>query len=140
LIVRGHKETKISALKCVSDVDAGPIFLKRPLSLEGSAEVILRRASSIIEEMIAYIIVERPEPTPQVGEITKFSRRGPKDGDIEKCQSIEEVYDYIRMLDAVGYPSAFLDAERLRLEFSQAKLKEDYVEAVVRIRRKQHAS
>ena len=37
LIVRGHKETKISAIQCVKEVDAGPVYLKKPLSLNGSA-------------------------------------------------------------------------------------------------------
>ena len=38
LIVRGHKETKISALRCKAGVDTGPIYMKRPLGLEGTAQ------------------------------------------------------------------------------------------------------
>ena len=36
LIVRGFKTTMISAIKCVKEIDAGPIYQKKPLSLEGS--------------------------------------------------------------------------------------------------------
>ena len=32
LIVRGHKHTMISAIKCVKELDAGPIYLKKPLT------------------------------------------------------------------------------------------------------------
>ena len=56
LISRGIYETKISALRCVKELDAGPVYLKRPLSLYGSAEEIYLRASEIIEDMIYQII------------------------------------------------------------------------------------
>ena len=52
LIVRGHENTKISALKVCADLDAGDIYLKHDLNLNGTAEEIYLRAGSIIEEMI----------------------------------------------------------------------------------------
>ena len=36
LIVRGHERTMISAIRCVEEMDAGPVYLKRELSLHGS--------------------------------------------------------------------------------------------------------
>ena len=56
LVERGHKETKISALRCIAELDAGPVYLKRPLSLEGTAFEILLRAADIIESMIEEIL------------------------------------------------------------------------------------
>jgi methionyl-tRNA formyltransferase len=35
LIVRGHKETKVTALRMTREIDAGAVYLKEPLSLEG---------------------------------------------------------------------------------------------------------
>ena len=32
LIVRGHTETKLTALRMVAEMDAGPVYAKRPLS------------------------------------------------------------------------------------------------------------
>ena len=46
LITRGISKTKISALRCNEEIDAGPIYLKRPLSLHGSAEEIYQLAIS----------------------------------------------------------------------------------------------
>jgi methionyl-tRNA formyltransferase len=43
------------------------------------------------------------------------------------------VHDLVRMLDGEGYPSAFLKAGRLRLEFTRASRKVDHVAADVRI-------
>ena len=50
LIVRGKKDTMLSAIQVEKELDAGAIYMKMPLSLEGSAAQILRRASNIIFE------------------------------------------------------------------------------------------
>ncbi len=133
LISRGIYETKISALRCVKELDAGPVYLKRPLSLYGSAEEIYLRASEIIEEMICQIIKEQPVPVEQKGEITCFSRRKPEQSDIAELTSLKQVFDYIRMLDANGYPRAFLETEHFRFEFERASIKKDQVIANVKI-------
>ena len=134
LIVAGHESTKISALKVTKGVDAGDIYLKKELSLLGSAEEIFIRSAKIIFLMIQEIIDNDIEPVPQEGEVIEFKRRKPSDGDISKLESIEEVFDYIRMLDAEGYPNAFLEIGNFRLEFSRASYKStDSILADVRI-------
>lgn len=136
LVARGVRETKLTALRCVADLDAGPVYLKRPLSLLGTAEEILIRASQLTGEMIEAIVQTRPEPQPQAGELTTFRRRTRQDGNIESLESLEKVFDYIRMLDADGYPSAFLEAGEFCLEFSRASLRLNCVIADVKITRK----
>ena len=135
LIALGHRETQLTALKCGAEIDAGPVYLKRPLSLDGTAEEILLRASTLMEQMIFEIVKCRPKPVPQQGDIVTFKRRRPEDGDIAQLETLNRVYDFIRMLDATGYPPAFLDVGHLHLEFSDAVLGEEYVEAKVRIRK-----
>lgn len=125
LIVRGHDQTKVTALKVCQEVDAGDIYLKEELSLNGTAEEILMRASGVVENMIDKIIEEKISPVPQQGTPTVFKRRKPEQGSIESLDSITEVYDYIRMLDAEGYPNAFIELNNFRLEFSRASLKAD---------------
>ncbi|MFW5697659.1 MAG: methionyl-tRNA formyltransferase, partial [Fimbriimonadaceae bacterium] len=79
LIVRGHRETKLSALQMTGELDAGPIYLKRPLSLEGSsAEEIYIRAGELSCEMARAIAKDDPEPVRQSGEVTEFRRRTPE--------------------------------------------------------------
>jgi len=133
LIARGIYETKISALRCVEEMDAGPIYLKKPLSLYGSAEEIFLRASNIIENMITEILQESPDPIPQEGLPTVFKRRRPEDGDLVTAQSLEQAFDLIRMLDAEGYPSAFLKIGPFKFEFTRASMKAGQVVADVRI-------
>ena len=137
LIVRKHQNTKISALKVEKEIDAGPIYLKRELDLTGTAQAIFERMNPIIEGMIREIILDKIIPQRQEGEITTFKRRTPEEGNLSQLQSIEEIYDYIRMLDAEGYPSAFLETDYFKFEFTKANpIGENELEAYVRIIKK----
>lgn len=136
LVVRGISETKLTALRCVAELDAGPTYIKRPLSLLGTAEEILMRASQLTGAMIEVIVQERTEPKAQTGEPTTFRRRTAQDGEMASLESLEKAFDYIRMLDGEGYPPAFLETEHFKLEFSRASLKPDCVIADVKITRK----
>ena len=120
LIVRGHTETVISALRCEAEVDAGPIYMKRPLSLAGSAREIFARAMDVIESMIHDMLHDPPTPQPQTGDVVEFSRRTPSQSDLAAVNSLASVYDHIRMLDADGYPRAYLTVGGFRLEFDRA--------------------
>lgn len=136
LIVRGHKYTKISALKCSEGIDTGPIYLKADLDLSGTAGEIFQRATRIIEDMIVKLIVENPAPQKQTGDIVEFQRRTPSDGNLINIKEIENIYDHIRMLDAENYPNAFLENENIKYEFHSAQLNEGMIEAKVRIIKK----
>lgn len=125
LISRGYKDTKISALKVVREIDAGPIYCKQDLSLLGSAEEIFIRANKVIEQMIIKIIHSDITPVDQEGEPVTFTRRKPEESDLKDISDIESIFDYIRMLDADGYPKAYLEVDKIRYEFSHAALKAD---------------
>lgn len=137
LIVRGYKETKVSALRVMNVLDGGDIYLKKSLPLYGTAEEIYMRANDVIEQMIIEIVKNNLTPIPQQGKVVEFKRRKPAESNIAELDSIEQVYDYIRMLDAEGYPNAFLECGNFRLEFSRAFLKADNsIVADVKIRLK----
>lgn len=134
LISRGIYETKLCALRCVKEFDAGPIYLKSPLSLHGTAEEIFLRCTALVREMIIEILRNAPAPKSQQGKVTIFRRRRPEQSDIAGLTDLRQVFDYIRMLDADGYPPAFIEIGGLRLEFSRAALKQGEIVADVRIR------
>ena len=121
LIIRGFRETKISAIQVSKELDSGPIYMQSMLSLEGSAEDIFKRASRIIfEEMIPKFLTKKLVPKEQSGEVTVFKRRSPKESELQEDMDLCMIYYYIRMLDAEGYPNAFLRFGRYRLEFQNA--------------------
>lgn len=133
LIERGIYETKISALRVCKELDAGDIYLKRPLSLWGAAEEIYLRAGELTKEMMIEIVKNRIHPVPQTGDSVTFKRRKPEQGCIQNLESLEKVFDYIRMLDADGYPRAFLDSGRFHLEFERASMKNGFIHSDVKI-------
>jgi methionyl-tRNA formyltransferase len=134
LIARGKTVTKISALRMVQELDAGPIYLKRTLSLAGSAQEIFERVAEIVWDMIGEIISTRPVPVPQSGVATVFERRTPSQSQLPPAGSLSELYDHIRMLDAETYPHAFMDFGCWRIEFSRAEFIAGEVTARVLIR------
>ena len=123
LILQGHKKTLISALLCVEELDCGPIYLKRPLTLEGAASEIFARAAKVMELMIEDIVRAEPVPKPQQGEPVVFRRRTPSQSNLceAKISNLNDLYNFIRMLDAEGYPKAFVDSHEHRIEFSGVK-------------------
>lgn len=123
LIVRGHKETKISAIRMTQQLDGGPVYMKHSLSLEGSAqEIFMRCADIIFHEMIPAFLAEKLTPTPQEGEPVVFKRRKPEESRIMPDMELDKIYDYIRMLDAEGYPRAYIQFGDYRLSFEEARL------------------
>lgn len=136
LIARGRRSTKISALRCGPVLDGGPVYLKRPLSLAGTADEILSRAAVVIEGMIEAIVRGTPRPRPQKGRVVRFRRRRPEESRLTGNESIARLHDFIRMLDGEGYPRAFIELGKLRFEFAGARLTGGAVEANVTIRRK----
>ncbi len=133
LIVRGHRNTKLTALRMTSEFDAGPVYLKRDLSLEGGAEEIYLRVCTLSADMIKQIVQDEMQPLPQTGEPVNFRRRKPEESKIAKNDSLEQLRDFIRMLDAEGYPRAFLSHAGYRFEFSRPALYEGRIVADVHI-------
>jgi len=134
LIERGFGKTKISAFKITKGLDAGPIYLKKNLSLTGTANQIFKRASGVIfKSMVRSIIRNDYIPMPQIGRVVKFQRRTFQQSDISRLNSLKKIYDYIRMLDVQGYPLAFLELPYYRVEFLKANLKKNNLIAQVKI-------
>jgi len=136
LIVRGHKATVLTALQMEKGLDTGPVYLKKPLGLEGSAEAIYNRASQTAWQMITEIISDEMKPTAQQGEAVVFQRRIPEQSEIPNDLTLEQVYDYIRMLDAPGYPKAFMEKGLYQIDFDQAEFTAGEVTARVKIKLK----
>lgn len=122
LINAGHKETMVSALRMSSELDSGPVYLKYPLNLDGRAQEIFERAAEIVFAMIGDIVRDEPAPEQQCGDAVYFQRRTPAESLLSAAATVAGAYDHIRMLDAEGYPHAFIDYGELRLEFSHAEL------------------
>jgi methionyl-tRNA formyltransferase len=133
LILRGLKSTKVTALRIISNFNAEPVYAKRRMSLTKTTKKIYIRACDISAELIRLICRKNPVPVAQHGRVTIFKRRTPEQSRVPKLRSNTEIHDYIRMLDAPGYPKAFLEIDGYRYEFSSSVLKGKELTARVKI-------
>lgn len=136
LIARGHKDTKLSALRMVKEMDAGPVYTKRELALEGTAAEIYQRAGELSFDILQWMIDNQPEPSAQQGEPVVFKRRKPEQSALPVSGDLTTLYDHIRMLDAPTYPLSFIEHGEFIIEFTAAKVQGDELSASVRIRKK----
>jgi methionyl-tRNA formyltransferase len=119
-----------------AELDAGPVYAKQPLSLHGSAREIFQRVAVLALDMMERIVREEPDPEPQHGPVTRFARRKPDQSLIPRDATLNQLHDHIRMLDADGYPHAFIDHGPWRAHFSDAQPAGAALEARVRFERR----
>jgi len=127
LITREVYNTKVSALKVDDGLDTGDIYIKEELDIAlGSAEENFIKISNIIFNIIIpKFLTSKLIAKPQDGDVVAFKRRQPKDSNINTSEALtfSKLYDFIRMLDAEGYPKAFIELKNLKIEFSEVNMK-----------------
>lgn len=136
LILQGKTKTILSAIEMEEGLDTGPIFWQREVDLSGSAESIYQRMTDACWQGIGSILSECPTAIPQIGSVVNFKRRTAEESELPKDLPIEKVYDYIRMLDAPGYPNAFLLANNMKITFNNSRLDNGKViaQAIIEVR------
>ncbi|BAK78300.1 methionyl-tRNA formyltransferase [Pseudogulbenkiania sp. NH8B] len=124
------------AIKMIEELDAGPVYLREPISLLGGGEEIVLRIYQAIAKLIDKMSVQLPEPIPQNGEIYSFKRRTPADSALPTSAEIKYLFDKIRILDIENYPPAYIEYGDFRLEFTRPSLRfSDEIEATVKIKK-----
>ena len=138
LISQKKYDSMISAIKVDKEIDSGDVYLKEPISLYGSTveEIFIRISNVIFEKMIPEIIDNNLKPCPQKGNSVKFKRRKPEESKIDDMTKYSDFYDKIRMLDAEGYPKAFIELDDVVIEFSRAAMYSDYTLSDAKIYKK----
>ncbi len=127
LILNEVYDTKISAIRVDGGIDSGDIYLKEDFNIAiGSAEEIFIELSAIIfTKMIPLFLKKELTPKKQSGEVLSFQRRKPEESNLNalKEKSLHKLYDFIRMLDAEGYPKAYIEFDSMKIELSEVHLK-----------------
>lgn len=134
MILAGHIQTKLTAFKMTQELDAGPIYNQRSMSLAGPLHSIFNREMALAYDMLVDIIENEPQPKPQVGEPVYFKRRTPEQSELPKTGDIQ---GFIDMLDAPGYPHASIEWGDFRIEFTAATTDGDGIQATARINKRE---
>lgn len=135
----GKRSTKLTAFRMTQELDAGPIYEQRELSLLGSAEEIYLRMCDMAADMIYdWTTYGFPEPIEQGEPSSTLKRRKPQEsrlpqGSVGYPFPIEYIFRFIEMLDAQDYPHAFIEYGGYRFEFTRPALRTGKIEADVTI-------
>lgn len=127
LIIRNFKKTPVCAIKMTNEIDAGPIYLKKNISLSGNLNQIFERISIQIIDMIKILITKRVKTKSQIGKVYKFRRIKKYESEIKNEKNIEKIYNKIRMLDADNYPKAYIRANKFKVFFKNPILKNNSI-------------
>ncbi|MBT4431730.1 MAG: methionyl-tRNA formyltransferase [Nitrospinaceae bacterium] len=134
LIMNRMNKSVLSAFRLTDEIDAGPVYLKKSIKLDGRAEEIMETAGRTALEMIQEILQGEIVPLPQSGEVVSFKRRKGSDNQIpEDLKDMRSLYDFLRMLDAPTYPNGYLDIGIFRILFEQVSLEDGKIEARAKI-------
>jgi methionyl-tRNA formyltransferase len=140
-IIRGEYRTKVSALRLVREMDAGPVFTHRQVDLSfGNIDDMLRRISLLIADMVKEILIESPEAKEQGSEFSTFKRLSKGDNRLDfELEDLQTIYDKIRMVDGLGYEPAYFQIGEKKFSASRAVLNESGLSftTTIQIRKKQ---
>lgn len=138
LILRKKKGTSVTAFRVTKKLDGGDIFIKKKLSLKGKASEIFSRSIEIIFQMIIFILKNKIQTKKQAKKKIIFKRLSTKDNEIkfDKLNTLTDIYDRIRMVDAETYPKAYHNFKKFTLKFTNAVLKDKKLFANVIIHEK----
>ncbi|MEE2876142.1 MAG: UDP-2,4-diacetamido-2,4,6-trideoxy-beta-L-altropyranose hydrolase [Chloroflexota bacterium] len=112
-ILEGSTKIPIVLFEAATQVDAGPIYLKRSMEFRGyellqelrdvQGSTTIAMCKQFVEE--SKVLVE--QATPQSGDISFYEKRSTKDSKIDPAQSVESVMPLLRVADYEKYPVFF---------------------------------
>ena len=123
-IIRGIKKTKITAFKVSNKIDSGDICLRKNLDLNGTAMQIYKKMEKICIFMIKELVRKKEiKFNKQKGKSSYFRRRKAAESNMLslKMINIENMFNFIRMLDAHDYPKAYLDIKKYKILLKNVK-------------------
>jgi methionyl-tRNA formyltransferase len=126
-------ESELCAYEMNEQMDAGDVLIREFVDLStGSLAEILESLARQTGAMSRRILQESPKAESQDGEPSLFERRQPEESEIPRSGlSTRQLYDRIRMVDGLDYPRAFINFGPWRLTFTEAKFRDDAVQATV---------
>ena len=135
-IMDGLLNSRVNLLQMTSVLDGGPVYCSQGITLQGNLTDIWMGIAATAAELILKCVDENPTPKEQEGTPVIYKRKTNNEIQFDETRGISYVYDQIRMLDADGYPSAYLEINGYRFEFSRAKIDNEEIIADVKIIRK----
>lgn len=110
-VIEGKDRIPITLFEAVEKVDAGSVYSKDFISLEGHElidEIRKKQAEKTFELVSKFIeVYPNIEGKPQQGEESFYKKRTPKDSELDINKSIKEQFNLLRVVDNKRYPAFF---------------------------------
>ena len=109
-ILEGKNTIPISVFEANEKIDAGKIYLKANLILEGNELIdeIREKLSFEIEKLIfSFLEMDKSKSKEQVGKETFYSKRTKENSELDINKSIESQFNLLRVCDNNKYPAFF---------------------------------
>lgn len=110
-ILEGKNDITVSLFEAVEDIDGGPIYLQKKISLNGLElinEIKHLQGEVTIDLITDFIInINRIVGREQIGESSFYPRRGEKDSELDINKTILEQFNLLRVCDNERYPAWF---------------------------------
>ena len=126
-IIDGLSRTKASLFKVDSRLDAGPVFLKKEMSLEGGIKEVFDSLRKVTRELLIEFITKYPAIEPKAqsqNEMTVKKRLKPGDSFLSKSEiqhlTTKQLYNMIRCREN-PYPNVYIEDETGRLYFEKVR-------------------
>jgi methionyl-tRNA formyltransferase len=124
-LIQGEKETGVSIIKIIKQMDAGPLILKRQVSItpQETSMSLGNKLAVLAAELIvdALRLIEKNEhvlvPQPEIG-VTFAPRLRKEDGEIDWGKSAESICRFIN--GCLGWPGAFSICKNKRIKIFKA--------------------
>lgn len=111
-VLEGRDSIIFSLFEAVPELDAGDIYIKKELKLNGTELVDELRDLQVqmtLDLVIEYINnYETIVPTPQEGDGFQYNKRGPKDSELDLNKTLDEQFNLLRVCDNEAYPAFFI--------------------------------
>lgn len=109
-VLQGKNEIPVCLFEAVDEVDAGPVYLRDFISLNGCEllpDIRLKQGVKTVELCLDFLQKWPLEPVPQVGEPSSYPKRSREDDRLDPHKSIAEQFDKLRIVDNEKYPAWF---------------------------------
>lgn len=112
-ILEGINQIPVSLFEADDSVDSGPIYAQRHIDFEGYELIdgLRKKLADTTYELCSWFVEEYPrsaaQSKSQIGNESFYSRRGPKDSQLDINKTIAEQFNLLRIVDNQAYPAFF---------------------------------
>ncbi|MDY7000167.1 MAG: formyltransferase family protein [Thermodesulfobacteriota bacterium] len=110
-VLGGADEIPVCLFEAVEEADAGPVYLRDSIKLDGTELLpeIRRRQGMKTVQICLDFLLKWPDltPAPQSGEATFFPRRTMGDDRLDPDKSLAGNFNHLRIVDNENYPAWF---------------------------------